>query len=86
MGKGDESENEVDFKVAKGVSGEKEEMVVEAVSTSGGVKVNMEKLDCLGVESEERARGQDSKGKMGGIDGQVKVVEEKLVTFLMMMV
>ena len=48
-----------------------------------GVKVVVEKLDCFGVEGEERAGGQDDQGKMHhGINGKVQVVVEKLVNFL----
>ena len=42
----------------------------------------MEKLDCFGGEGKERAGGQDGRRKMCDIDGGVKVVVEKLVTFL----
>ena len=31
----------------------------------------LDKLHCFGFEGKERARGQDDKGKMGGIDGEV---------------
>ena len=52
-----------------------------------GIKVVVEKLDCFGAEGKERAGGQDGKGKKDGINGEDKVVVEKLVTiFSMMMV
>ena len=42
----------------------------------------VEKLVCFGVEREERAGGQGVKGKKIGIDGEIKVGEEKLVSLL----
>ena len=42
----------------------------------------VEMLDCFGVEGQYRAGGQDGKGKLGNINVEVKMVVEKLVTFL----
>ena len=55
-------------------------MVFEGINK--GVKVFVEKLDCFGVEGEDRAGGQDGRGKKGNINGEAKVVLERLVTFL----
>ena len=42
-----------------------------------GVKVIVEKLDCFGVEGEERAGGQDDQGKMHhGINGKVNFLDD----------
>ena len=45
VGEGDESESEVDSEVAEGGGGEKEDLMFEGVER--GVKVVVEKLDCL---------------------------------------
>ena len=55
-------------------------MVVKGIDR--GFKVTVEMLDCFGVEGQDRAGGQDGKGKLGNINGKVKMVVEKLVTFL----
>ena len=49
-----------------------------------GVKVVVEKLECFGVDCEERAGGQDAMGKMGGIKGEVKWLWGSWLLFSMM--
>ena len=51
-------------------------MVVFTESSSGCGKAGL-----FHVEGEERAGGQDAKGRKGGINGEFKVVLEKLVAF-----
>ena len=63
VGEGDDSEIEVDFEVTEGGVGEKKDLMVEGIERV--VKVVVEKLDCLGVEGEERAGGQGWEGKDG---------------------
>ena len=46
-------------------------MVVKGIDR--GVKVIVEELDCFGAEGEEMAGGQHGKGKMDGINGEVKL-------------
>ena len=72
---GDESASEEDF----GAVAEKEDMVVKGIDR--WVKVVAETMDYFGFEGKERAGGQDGKGKKCGIDGDVEVVVQKLVTF-----
>ena len=76
---GDESASEKDFGVTEGAVGEKEDMVVKGIDR--WVKVVAERMDYFGFEGKERAGGQDGKGKKCGIDGDVEVVVQKVVTF-----
>ena len=77
-GEGNKCESDVDFEVVE--FGEREDMVVKGFES--GIMVVVEKLDWFGGEGKERAGGQDGRRKRCDIDGGVKVVVEKLVTFL----
>ena len=87
VGQRDKPESTVEFQAAEGGDAKKEDMVVKGINTGfEAVVEKLGKLDCFGVEGEERAGGHGSKGKNVASMERSKWLRRRWLLSLMMKV